>query len=145
MKIFFKTHWKNKFFEKTKMYLLKIKNRAFVDKTFDELHDLNRLFWINKFISFNCSMFCVWKNVNEKRKNRVVVNIRKFNVIIQSNVYSLSFQMKIISIVKNCFYIIVVNAFVFFYQWRIHSNDRHKFIVMSHRDQKSFNVVVIKY
>ena len=53
--------------------------------------------------------------------------------------------MKIISTIKNCSYIIVVNAFVFFYQWRIHSDDRHKFIVMSHRDQKSFNVVVMKY
>jgi hypothetical protein len=33
----------------------------------------------------------------------------------------------------------------FFYQWRIHSNDRHKFIVMNYRNQKSFNVVVMKY
>ena len=145
MRIFFRTDWENKISEKTKMYFLKIKNRAFVDKTFDELHDLNRLFWINEFTSFNYSMFCVWKNVNEERKNRVVVNIRKFNVITQSNVYFLSFQMKIISVVKNCFYIFVVNAFVFFYQWRVHSNDRHKLIVMNYRNQKSFNVVVMKY
>ena len=53
--------------------------------------------------------------------------------------------MKIISIVKNCSYITVVNAFVFFYQWRVHSDDRHKLIVVSHRNQKSFNVVVMKY
>ena len=53
--------------------------------------------------------------------------------------------MKIISVVKNCFYITVVNAFVFFYQWRVHSDDRHKLTVMSHRDQKLFNVVVMKY
>ena len=33
----------------------------------------------------------------------------------------------------------------FFYQWRVHSNNKHKLIVMNHRKQKSFNVVVIKY
>ena len=81
MRILLKTNWKNKIFEKTKMYLLKTKDRALVDKTFDELHDLNRLFWINESISFNYSMFCVWKNVNEERKSRVVVDIRKLNVI----------------------------------------------------------------
>ena len=145
MKISLKTNWKNKISEKIKMYFLRARNRALVDKIFDELHDLDRLFWINEFISFNYSMFCVWKNVNEERKNRVVVDIRRLNVIIQSNVYSLSFQMKIISIVKNCLYITVVNAFVFFYQWRVHSDDRHKLTIMSHRNQKSFNVVVMRY
>ena len=145
MRISFRTDWKNKISEKIKMYFLRTKNRVLVDKTFDELHDLDRLFWINEFTSFNYSMFCVWKNVNEKRKSRVVVNIRRFNVIIQSNVYSLSLQMKIISIVKNCLYIIVVNAFVFFYQWRVHSDDWHKLIVVNHRNQKSFNVVVMRY
>ena len=81
MKISLKTNWENKISEKTKMYFLKTRDRALVDKTFDELHDLNRLFWINEFTSFNYSMFCEWKNVNEERKSRVVVNIRKLNVI----------------------------------------------------------------
>ena len=145
MRISLRTDWENKISGKTKMYFLEAKDRVLVDKTFDELHDLDRLFWINESTSFSYSMFCVWKNVNEERKNRVVVDIRELNVITQSNVYSLSLQMKIISVVKNCLYITVVNAFVFFYQWRVHSDDRHKLTVVSHRDQKSFNVVVMKY
>ena len=33
----------------------------------------------------------------------------------------------------------------FFYQWRVHSFDRHKLIVVSHKDQESFNVAIMRY
>ena len=145
MKISLKIDWKERISKKTKMYFLKAKNRAFVDKTFDELHDFDRLFWINESTSFNYSMFCVWKNVVDERKNRVVVDIRDFNAITQSNVYSLSLQMKIISTIKNCFYIIIIDASTFFYQWRVHFKNKHKLIVVNHRKQKFFNVTVMSY
>ena len=116
MRISFKSDWKNKILDKIKIYSLKVKDRAFVDQIFNKLHDLKRLFWINESTSFSYSMFCIWKNVNDERKKRVVVDIRELNFIIQFDVYFLSLQIKIISIVRNCSYIIVVNAFVFFYQ-----------------------------
>ena len=67
------------------------------------------------------------------------------NVIIQSNVYFLFLQTNIIIAIRNCFFISIINASTFFYQWRVHSKNRHKFIVVIHRDQKSFNVAVMKY
>ena len=90
-------------------------------------------------------MFCVWKIINNEKKKRVIVNIRDLNAIIQSNVYFLSFQTKIIFVVIKCQYIIVIDCFEFFYQWKVHSKNRHKFIIMSHRDQEFFNVIVMKY
>ena len=38
-----------------------------------------------------------------------------------------------------------MNCASFFYQWRVYSSNRHKLTVVSHRDQKSFNVAVMKY
>ena len=39
----------------------------------------------------------------------------------------------------------MLNCLTFFYQWRIHSNDRHKLTVITHREQESFNVVVMNH
>ena len=90
-------------------------------------------------------MFCVWKMINNEKKKRVIIDIRDLNAITQSNVYFLSFQTKIIFVVIKCQYIIVIDCFDFFYQWRIHSKNRYKFTIISHHDQKFFNVIVIKY
>lgn len=68
-------------------------------------------------------MFCVWKTINNERKRCVVVDIRDLNVIIQSNVYSLSLQIDIILIVRDCSFITIVDCFAFFYQWRIYFID----------------------
>ena len=73
------------------------------------------------------------------------MNIRDLNAITQSDVYSLSLQFDIISAVLECQYITVLNCSAFFYQWRVHSDDRHKLTVITHRDQESFNVAVMNY
>ena len=145
MRISLKFDWETRVFDKIKIYSLKVKNRELVDKTFDELHRIDKLFWTNESTFFSYSIFCVWKTVEEERKDKVIVDIRDFNVITQSNVYSLSLQTNILTLIRDCKYIFVIDYFAFFYQWRVHSTDRHKLIVMSHRDQKSFNVTVMSY
>ena len=79
------------------------------------------------------------------KKKRVVINIRNFNVITQLDVYSLSLQFEIIFVVLNCQYIIVINCFSYFYQWRVHFKNRHKFTIINHKKQKSFNITIMKY
>ena len=46
---------------------------------------------------------------------------------------------------RDYFYILIVDVVVFFYQWRVYSRNRHKLIVVTYKNKKSFNVVVIKY
>ena len=89
MRISLKSDWKQRISEKIKIYSLNKKNRKLVDEIFDKLHESDRLNWTNEFIFFNYSVFCVWKEINDKKKNRSIVDIRDFNAIIQSNVYSL--------------------------------------------------------
>ena len=145
IKISFKFDWKIKVFEKTKVYFLDQKNRNLINDIFNQLHRDDKLFWITEFTFFNYFLFCVWKNTSKERKERIITNICGLNAITQSDVYSLSFQSNIIQLIVFCFYIIVIDATSFFYQWKIHSKDRHKLTVINHRDQKSFNVTIMNY
>ena len=112
MRISFKFDWKTRVFDKIKIYSLEIKNRELVDQTFDEFYRIDKLFWINES-TFFFSIFCVWKTVEKERKNKIIVDIRNFNVIIQSNVYFLSFQTNIFILIRDCKYIFVIDCFVF--------------------------------
>ena len=115
MRISFKFDWESRISDKTKMYSLDAKNRVLIDETFDNLHVADKMIWINESISFFYSVFCVWKlNVDDQRKDRIVIDIRNLNVIIQSNVYFLFFQSEIIITVRDCDYISVIDCFAFF-------------------------------
>ena len=146
MRISLKSDWKSRVFDKIKVYSLRARNRKLMNKIFDELHVVDKMFWINEFTFFFYSIFCVWKlDADDQRKKRIVIDIRDLNVITQSNVYFLSLQNEIIVAVRHCNYISIIDCFVFFYQWRVHSSDRHKLTVMSHKNQENFNVVVMKF
>jgi hypothetical protein len=145
MRISLKSDWEIRISEKIKIYSLETENKKLVDQIFDDLHAKKRLKYTTESTSFSYSVFVVWKSVNGKKKERVVVDIRGFNVITLSDAYSLSLQKNIIAAVKKCQYLFVIDCAFFFYQWRIHSEDRHKLIVVSHRDQKTFQVAVMRY
>ena len=52
---------------------------------------------------------------NEFRKERAVIDIRNLNVVTQIDVYLLPLQSDLISSMKNCRYIIVIDCVSFFY------------------------------
>ena len=56
-------------FKFNKIYFLKIKNRNFIDVIFDKLHQQNKLHWTIQFISFNYSIFVVWRDIFTNKKN----------------------------------------------------------------------------
>ena len=114
MRIFLKFDWESRINSKIKIYSFDQRDRNLVDKTFDEFHEQNRLSWIIDSTSFNYSTFVVWKNVDDEKKNKIMINIRELNAITQSDVYFLSLQIDIISIVRNCSFISIVDASVFF-------------------------------
>lgn len=134
MRIPLKADWKQNTPKIAKVYPLGRDAKEVVDKTFDKLHEQGRLSWTTEFISFNYPVFVVWKAMpDDTRKGRAVVDIRGLNSITQADLYPLPLQADLISSVKDCRYIIVVDCASFFYQWRVHLNDRHKLTVVSHR------------
>ena len=52
---------------------------------------------------------------DEFKKERAVINIRDLNVVIQIDVYPLPLQSNLISFMKDCRYIIVIDYVNFFY------------------------------
>lgn len=144
MRISLKDNWKIKVIKKIKVYFLKIKNKQVVDTTFDELHTQDDLWWINSQTSFSYSVFVVWKTLlDDTRKNRFVVDIRDLNQLIQLDVYLISLQSDIISVVRRCKFITIIDVATFFYQWRVHLDNQHKLIVITHRDQNIFKILVM--
>ena len=101
--------------------------------------------WIITTISFSFLCFVIWKITLKERKKRVIIDIRALNKIIILNVYFVSSQANILAAIKNAKFIFTIDAASFFYQWWINSTHRHRLIVISHRDQKSFKVPIMSY
>ncbi len=148
MSIILKSNWANKI-KSNKIYSLELDERKIVNETFDNLHFKSKMKWSTNSISFDYFVFVVYRIVfkDEKsiRKDRVVVDIRDLNAITLSDAYLMSAQIDIIVIVAECNFISIVDAVEYFYQWAIKFENRHKLIVISHREQEQFNVCVMNY
>ena len=145
MRISLKIDWKKSIKNKVKIYLLRTKNKVVLDEIFDELQNKDKLSWTTNATFFSFFCFVVWRDSSEAKKNRVMIDVRELNAITQSDAYLVFLQSNIIQAVNECSFISVIDCFEFFYQWKIHSTKRHKLTVVTHRRQKSFNVVVMSF
>ena len=59
--------------------------------------------------------------------------------------YFMTLQNDMIFSVMNSFYISFMNVVFFFHQWLMKLANRHKFIVVTHRNNEQWNVTIIKY
>lgn len=101
MKIPLKSGWEEKVKEKAKVYPLGSKDKALVDQTFDELHRQGKMSWTTQSTPFSYPCFFVYRGPPEKRKGRVVVDIRALNAITQPDAYFLPLQSDIIQAVQD--------------------------------------------
>ena len=128
-----------------KMYLVKVKNRNFIDVIFDKLHQQNKLHWTIQSTSFNYSVFVVWRDTLTNQKRRVIINIRDLNDIIKSDNYSLFLQSNIIAEIADSSYISIIDVVDWFHQFNVQRKNRHKFTIVTHREQEKFNVIFMNY
>ena len=133
-----------------KVYSIDFKNKALIDNFFDRMHEQNRMKWSTTSIKHDYFVFVTWRTILKLdqewiQKERVMIDIKSLNKIAETNSYSMSLQIDIISTISDCTHIIVIDAVEMFYQWSVKKKNRHKFIVMSHREQKQFNVAVMRY
>ena len=80
----------------------------------------------------------------EKNK-RIIIDIRKLNKFIQFDAYSMQLQFDFISIVVECVYINIFDCINFFHQWLMKIVDRHKFIIVTYRNNEQWNVIVMNF
>lgn len=90
MQILLKFNWESKVLRKAKIYLLSVKNKKLIDQTFDKFYKLKKMSQSKNATFFLYHVFYVQKTQNRKLKKRVVIDIYKFNAIIQLNVYLIS-------------------------------------------------------
>ena len=143
MKISLKQNWQARIIERSKIYSLDAKDKEVLNRTFDELHQKDRLIWTNETTSFSYSVFVTWKIVNDIRKRRAVIDIKELNDLIISDVYSVSSQVEIINDLKNCSHISILDVSFFFYQWKMHFDDTYKLTIVTHKDQEIFLISVM--
>ena len=142
MSIFIKS---NASIKAARVYFFDQRDREVINETFNKMHDQNKMKWLLQSIPFNFFCFVIWKNISTDKKDKVMMNIQKLNRIIESNIYSLSAQTDIINFIIEYKYIFIVNAVDWFHQFLIQRDDRLKFIMISHWNQKQSNIVLINF
>ena len=146
MRIPLRSDWENKAPKTARVYPMGEESKQVIDETSNKLHKQDRMEWTTTATPFSYPVFVVWTQRSDgSRKGRAVVDIRGLNAITQPDVYALPLQNDLISAVKGCRYITVIDCASFFYQWRVHPDDRHKLTVVTHRGQESFKVTVMGY
>jgi hypothetical protein len=132
--------------EIVKVYSMRSKKRELINETFDKLHNQEKMHWIKEFTAHEASMFVIWRQMSDKKKKRrIVVDIRELNKIVEFDFYSMFLQIDIISAIVDFKFIFVVDVAVFFYQFRIRIIDKHKLIVVFHREQEYFFVTFMSF
>ena len=127
------------------MYSFEIRDKELVNKEFDKLHKTNKLKWIVNPIKFDYFIFIAWRDIFQKRKNKIVTNIKKLNAITEFNIYFMFLQFNIIVLCANCMYINIINGIQYFHQFLIRKQDREKFIFVIHKNQKISNVMFFDF
>ena len=88
----------------------------------------------------------IWRTLlNDERKDRIVVDIKELNEIAEFDSYSLSLQSDVISTIVDYAYIFTIDVIEWFHQFNVRRNDRSKFIIVNHREQKKSSVILMKY
>ena len=131
--------------KQAKIYSLNKKNKKMMDKKFNKYHEQKWLNWTKTKTFFTFPMFVIWKMINDEKKGQMVINIQTLNKIIMFDAYSLLLQTEIIVLLRNKKYILIIDCFKFFHQWRVKRDHKHRLIISSHWDQKVWNLAVMKY
>jgi len=101
--------------------------------------------WSKGLTPFGFLVFVAWRNIDGKRKGRVVVDIRGLNKVTVPDSYPMPLQSDIAAAVAGCKYISVNDATSFFHQMRVKFNDRSKLCVVSYRGREQYNVALMGY
>lgn len=129
-----------------KVYQMGRRDRDIIDQTFNKLQDQGRLEWTKNATPFSFPCFMVWtKDDKGLPKGRVVVDIRALNKITVPDTYPVPKQSDILAEVAGSYFLTVMDAASFFYQWLVKAGHRYRLTVLSHRGQETFQCAVMGF
>ena len=82
-------------FEIFKIYSLNFENKKLIDEKFDRFHKKRKMSWTEQSTFYDYFVFVIWRTINEKRKNQIIIDIRDFNKITMFDAYFMSLQSNI--------------------------------------------------
>jgi hypothetical protein len=102
-----------------KSYKVPSNKRIIINTILNKFHNQSKFEWTIKSTPYIFPIFIAWRTVYKDRisirKDRVIVDIRKFNKAAISDAYLILLQSDIIRIILDCKYINVINGTDFFY------------------------------
>ena len=128
---------------KQTLYSLIAKDRKAMNEILDSLLNQNRLqkMSLNKIFVAASSIFVIWKN----DKLKIIVDLKKINTRLYSNIYSLSRQDTILKDFDNVMIFSSIDLIKSFFQQETKSKDWWKItLITSHRDQKWFTMFIMR-
>lgn len=128
-----------------RVYPLGVKDREFLDETFDKMHREGKLEWMRKPTPFACPCFVVWKTVDGKRKGRVVIDLRALNKNVLADAYPLPRQEEIVRRIRGKRFMSVVDGSAFFHQLPVADRHRYRMVVISPRGLEVSNVILMGF
>lgn len=133
-----------------RVFRLGDEDRKKIDKEFDALHENGKMEWSTKPTPYAYPVFVVWHMMHlpgkpPTRRARMIIDIRGLNKISKFDAYPMPLQADIISSLQGCQFISLMDCAIFFHQWRVAPEDRHKLTVVTHRGAEQWNVAVMGY
>ena len=141
MSIFF-VNESNVFDLKQNFYFLTTKDKKTMNEIFDLLLKQNRIqkVFFDIFSIATSSIFVIWKN----DKFKIVVDLKKINIKLYSNAYSLSRQNTIFNALNDFIIFFFVDLIKNFFQQNIKFSNWWKIIFVTfHRDQKWLTIFIM--
>jgi len=136
--------WQNMKFN-YRSYPLGREEQAIIDKTHDKLHEQGRMEWVDGPTPFALPVFVAYRNLNNERKGRAVVDLRAVNRASVPDSYPLPLQHEIIESIRGKKFLTVIDASKFFLQFLVHPDYRDRFTIISHRGLERAKVALLGY
>ena len=86
------------------------RDKQIIDETFDKLHQRGKVTWSSQPTPFSYPCFVVWREVNGKRKRRVVIDIRSLNRATEDDSYPLPLQSDVTATVARADFISICDV-----------------------------------
>ncbi|KAM0740599.1 hypothetical protein ACQRIT_005783 [Beauveria bassiana] len=145
MRVRLKPGWEEAISHKCHVYPQGPDERAVIKRTLQDLIDKGKIDRTRLQVAFAFPVFVVWHGVGDKRKGRMVVDVRALNKQALSDAYPMRRQDDIMADLAHAERITVIDAMSFYYQWLLHQDSTWAFTIVTHAGQFTFRVPIIGY
>ena len=147
MSISLKSNWTNNH-KINRVYSVKMKNQKLINEIFDKFHEQKKMKWFSRFIFFEYSVFVIWKTMMKNDKSEKKTRDSKYSWIESNNANRRIFH--VVSNWHNNNHDWMQSHFncrcsEIFLSVNRQKKNRYKQTIITHRNQKQFNVTVMKF